>query len=61
MAISHFVAYDPHANAEGIVTNFDVDALKLASTSGILFYSVDYEGNRTEGRGMGVEPVPCGA
>lgn len=48
MAISHFVAYDPHANAEGIVTNFDVDALKLASTSGILFYSVDYEGNRTE-------------
>ena len=48
MAISHFVAYDPHTNAECIVTNFDADALKLDSTSGILFYSVDYEGNRTE-------------
>lgn len=48
MEISYFVAYDPHSNSEGIVTNFDADALKLASASGILFYSVDCEGNRTE-------------
>lgn len=44
--ITHFIAHDPITNSEGVVTEYDQELLSRASDSGIVFISVDEQGNR---------------
>lgn len=44
--ISHYMAHDPVANIEGVVTDFNPEALSLAAENGIIFIAVDENGAR---------------
>ena len=44
--ISHYMAHDPVANIEGVVTDFNPEALALAAENGIIFIAVDENGAR---------------
>lgn len=44
--IAHYIAHDPIANVEGIVTDFEPSVLEEAAQHGIVFIAVDKDGNR---------------
>ena len=46
MATLYYLAHDPVSNSEVVLTEYDSEIIRLASESGIVFISVDENGER---------------